>query len=106
MSDLFEIQESLSPRIQWMERIKEEHRIFTHYCEVGKWLAIPMDIACAELEKHGCELEPEEKASAPELCAGYCRYLDDLHLLDDGFETECDALVALATKYKWKLWNE
>jgi hypothetical protein len=100
--ELFTVPEQLSPRLKWIHAMKEEHRIFTHYAD--NWLAIPMNIACKELEGYG--LTEEENTDGVALMAGYCRLLDDANILTDGHATEDEAIVALAKANGWKLWFE
>jgi hypothetical protein len=80
MSELFDIPETLSPRLRWIR----EHKVRTHHapwCEDEPWSAwTPANES------------PEGLPMDPEAC-GYCM-------------TEDEAIVELAKKLNLKLWNE
>jgi len=101
---LFPVPESLSPRLAWCKRVKEELGIFTHFCQDSRWMAFSFTRALVLLG--GYSLTDEEKAHPVSLFAGYCRLLDEAGYVADHMETEEDAIEFVAMAHGVKLWNE
>lgn len=93
MSELFDIEESLSPRMKWVHGMKAGVML-THYnadCE-NPWCAILV--------------QTEDKGKTIGLImAESCRLYDEAGLYAEG-STEIDAMEELAVKNNLKLWNE
>jgi len=104
MSELFEIPVCESPRLKWLNRVKRELKIFTQADVDGKWMAFSMTKAVEFLD--GYDLTAEQKTAGFALFAGYCRLLDESGQLADHEPTEEDAIIKVATKHGYKLWNE
>lgn len=103
-TNLLDVQETLSPRLKWADRVKSELRIATHYCDGQGWMAFSMVKACELLE--GYDLTFTQQHNPFELMAGYCRLMDEAGILADNEPTEFDAIVAVAMIHKIRLWNE
>ncbi len=97
MKDLFEIPESLSPRLLWLEK----HGFLTHFYDGGEdelgdapspWMAL-------------LPLEEDKGKTIAEAMAGNCRVYDDLNLIGYG-NTEAEAIELCAVLNKIRLWNE
>lgn len=93
MSELFDIPETLSPRLKWMR----DNRIKTHHAphmEEAPWMAIRLT------EEHW-----KKQMSVSEAMEEECRLYDEAGELAEA-DTEDEAIVALAKKLNLKLWNE
>jgi hypothetical protein len=79
MSELFEIEESLSPRKKW----ERKHDIATHFSDADPpWIAVSMKV-CRHVLK-GYSLTKEQETNIGALFAGYCNRLDDMGLIGYG----------------------
>ena len=84
-------------RRQEVQTLKKAHGIFSHHCAGGgDWMAISMPECTAALA--GYDLTDEEKTDAVALMAGYCRLLDEANMIEQGHQTEYDAVKALVAR--------
>jgi len=90
MSELFDIPETLSPRLAWIK----EHGVLTHHaphCEEAPWIAlIPMD---------------GHTGNIGEIMAEWCGLYDEQGLIGYGMTMD-EAIVSMAKATGLKLWNE
>jgi len=90
MNSLFDIPETKSPRLLWIE----EHGILTHHaphCDEDPWMAIiPFD---------------GHKGGIGEIMAEWCGFYEECNAIGYG-KTESDAISDLAINLKLKLWNQ
>jgi hypothetical protein len=78
--------------------LKEKHGIHTHHASMtGDWIAISMPTCIKALEGYG--LTAEEKTSIGALFAGYCRLLDEAGLVEEGHQTEREAVEAAVRRW-------
>lgn len=79
-------------------RLKESYGIKTHGHDSGggkmNWIALSMPMAARALS--GYSLTEDEKTNLFDIIAGYCRLLDDMNLLAEGFKTEHEAVKRAA----------
>lgn len=80
---------------------KEKYRIYTHNApDAGRWIAFSMDECCEAFKGYG--LSEEEKTDGFHMLAGYCRLMDDMHLVEDNHRTEFEACEALVKRLEAK----
>ena len=86
--ELFEIPESISPRLKLEIEWIAEHEIMTSHADIDEdpWLAVSMKICKSRLE--GYDLTTEEKTDVGSLFAGYCRLLDEGNMVGYGSTKE------------------
>jgi hypothetical protein len=93
MSELFDIQETLSPKMQWIAKLKTDGML-THnadHIDENPWMAIiPFD---------------DHKGTIGEVMAKWCGLYEEMDLIGYG-QTEPDAMIDCACKNKLRLWNE
>lgn len=88
--ELFQIDETLSPRLKWIAK----NGILTHHADhldEDPWMAIQ------PFEGH--------KGNVGEIMAEWCGLYEECNAIGYG-DTEDEAIVALAKKLNLKLWNE
>jgi hypothetical protein len=90
MTELFDIPESKSPRLQWIE----DMGILTHRAPhmPEPWMAIQ-------------PLEEDKGKGIPTIMSESCRIYDDANLVGYG-QTEDEAITNLAKNLGLRLWNE
>jgi len=89
MSDLlFQIPESISPRLKLEREWVAEYEIMTHHADIDEdpWLAVSMKVCKSRLEVH--DLTTDEKTDVGLLFAGYCRLLDEGNMVGYGSTKE------------------
>ena len=77
------------------EALKAKHAIWTHHT-AKDWLALSMTECTAAL--NGYDLTTEQRTVPIMMLAGYCRLLDDAGMIEQGHETEWEAVTALAAR--------
>jgi hypothetical protein len=81
------------------DALKEKHAIWTHHTHKD-WLALSMRECTAAL--NGYDLTTEQKTVPIMMLAGYCRLLDEAGMIEQGHETEWEAVTALARRLEAK----
>ena len=86
--ELFEIPESISPRLKLEREWIAEYEIMTHHADIDEnpWLAVSMKVCKSRLEGH--DLTSEEKTDVGSLFAGYGRLLDEGNMVGYGSTKE------------------
>ena len=84
---LFEIPESISPRLKLEREWMEECGILTHHADIDEdpWIAVSMKVCIARISY---PLTHEEQTNVGELFASYCRLLDEGNMVGYGSTRE------------------
>ena len=87
-ASLFDMPESISPRLKLEREWMKECEILTHYADIDEspWLAVSMRICKSRLK--GYNLTKKEQTEIPALFAGYCRLIDEGNMVGYGSTRE------------------